>query len=164
MKWMSLMLLSCMLAMNCQNTADASGDLGNGNTPVADDLPAPADETAEISLNGVRHTLVHKYDCKGGTTGIGFAKVAFGEPTLFLHGVDLNATGNITIRSNTNPLAWHMDVDDVGGTWVTKAAGCSAAVVENTATTFALKAVACPIERASGEGTLSFRLRCTKGT
>ncbi len=163
MKWMSLIAFLGLLALNCQNTEDTSGDTGDGKTPAADDLPQPVNETAEMSLNGVRHTLTNKLNCKSSAAGIGFTMPGGGNPTLFLHGADLSATGNITIKTGSNPLAWHMDIDP--GPWGTQAAGCSATVVENSAI-FELKVIACDVKNQFGAetGKVSFRVRCTKGT
>jgi hypothetical protein len=165
MKWMSLILLSGFLAMGCQNSGDSTGDAGGDKTPVADDLPKPADETAELLLDGVRHTLPVKLDCKNGGVGIAFKKTATTNPTLNLHDVDLAATGSITVKTGGVTPAWSLDLDDTY-TWGTVAAGCPATVVENTATMFELKAIGCNLKDQNGTttGKASFRLRCTKGS
>jgi hypothetical protein len=167
MKWKSTIMFLAVLTLNCQNTAQNDQASGGDTPPVTDDLPQPADETVEMSLNGVRHTLVNKLDCKNGGIGIVFFKSATpGDllPTLFLHATDLAATGNIMINSASNPPAWHMDVDAADGSWVTEATGCAATVVENSATIFELKTVSCGIRRPGATGRVSFRVRCTKGT
>ncbi len=167
MKWMSLIVFSGLLTLNCQNAANSEQDNSGSNPPVADDLPQPANETVEMSLNGVRHTLVEKLDCKNGMNGIGFLKTATpgdSVPTLFLHGADLTATGNVLIKSGSNPVSWHLDIDSADGAWETTTAGCPATVLENSTTIFELKTVGCDIRRTGATGKVSFRVRCTKGT
>ncbi|MBX3721948.1 MAG: hypothetical protein KF713_08920 [Turneriella sp.] len=130
--------------------------------PAAEELPVPADETAELLLDGVRHTLPVKLDCKTGLLGLGFRKTAMDNPGIFIHNADLAATGEVTIKTGA---AWSLDLDDAV-TWGTTAAGCKGTVVENTATKFELKVNSCDLERQFGTGSAkaSFRLRCTKDT
>lgn len=166
MKWIGIWAISGALLLNCQNVTEGTDNGPGTPTPPAqepDDLPQPALDTVEMSLNGARFTLTNKINgCHPGD--IGFA-IPGGTPTLFLHGADLAATGNVLIKSGTPN--WHMDIDDNAGgaTWGTAAAGCNATVVENAGTTFELKAVGCDIKNQFGAqtGKVSFRVRCTKG-
>src|SRR4051812_35274083 len=110
----SLLLPSCDKKSNAQPdaavVADAAPDVPL-DAPVAE-LPAPALDTVEMKLNGTRFTLVNKEFCRTGTTGIGFERASDPNnsiPTLFLHVVDLSASGDIRIK-NGGP--WHMDIDD----------------------------------------------------
>lgn len=136
----------------------------------AAELPAPADDTVEMALNGQRYTLVRKEFCRDGTTGIGFELSDVPPdttPTLFLHNVDFTAMGTVLIKTGS---AWHMDIDfhraEVNAVFGTTPAGCNAMVVNNTATIIELSAVACSLKNQFGSetATVSFRVRCTKGT
>jgi hypothetical protein len=130
----------------------------------AEDLPAPATDTAELLLNDVRYTLRSKLFCNA-TAGVGFQRSTLPDestPTLFLHNVDFTATGDIVIMTNA---AWHLDMDDVGAVWGTTPDGCAAQIVESSTEVFELTALGCSIKNQFGPGTgsASFRLRCTKG-
>lgn len=170
MKWMSLILLFSLLALGCQNSADAggagdTGDSGGTKQPTPDDLPQPALDTVEMSLNGTRYTLTNKANgCIPGNPGdIGFSMPGFTSPTLFIHDADLNAQGNVTVRGGAG--AWHMDIDAVtpGGAWLPAGTGCTATVMENTATIFELKTSGCNILQGGvTTGKVSFRVRCRK--
>ncbi len=165
MKWMSLMAFLGLLALNCQNTGDATGDTGGEKTPVVDDLPQPALNTAEISLNGVRHTLTETTACRDGVGGITINMPGMQNPFLNIHNISFNVNGEVIIDTMSNPSSWNMDLD-ADRTWGTSAAGCRAIVGENSNAVFELKTIACNIKNQFGPetGKLSFRLRCTKGT
>jgi hypothetical protein len=171
---------ACLSVVNCDNAPkpqadasvpiDASIDVAVAIDAPADssgtDLPPPAVDTVEMKLNGVRATLVDKLFCRNGTTGIGFQHTAgSASPTLFLHVVDLSASGNILINLGT---PWHMDIDDQVGangiTWGATAQGCMATIVESSTTTFELTAQDCAIKNQFGSetGMVSFRVRCTR--
>jgi hypothetical protein len=147
------------------SSADAAND---AEAPIV--LPAPADDTVEMLLNGQRSTLVEKESCKNGTLGIGFRLTATSPESsreLSLHNVDFTATGTVLI-THGNGGAWHMDLDaDVGSgkhNYGTTDAGCNATVVENSATVMELQALDCNLKNQFGDETamVSFRVRCTK--
>jgi hypothetical protein len=166
----SLLLPSCDKKSNAQPdaavVADAAPDASVDAAVV--DLPAPAIDTVEMKLNGTRVTLVNPEFCRNGTTGIGFERTSDPQnstPTLFLHIVDLSASGDILIK-NGGP--WHMDIDDKSDTgslvWGAADPGCRATIVETTATVVELKATDCALKNQFGSqtGMVSFRVRCTR--
>lgn len=180
----SRLVPSLALALACCNDSDPTvADAGMTDAVVADaattasdaspdalvtppdDLPAPATDTVEMSLNGTRVTLVSKRFCRDGATGIGFEHTAEDPhlPTLFVHGIDFADPGPVVL---TVGGAWHVDIDDTIGVWGPTDEGCMATVVESSATVYELSAVACEIKNQFGPqtGTVSFRARCTKGT
>jgi hypothetical protein len=145
---------------------DAASDAAtDAAIDATDQLPAPEPDTVEMRLNGMSATLVRKEFCMDGNVGIGFehsADPGNSNPTLFLHQIDLSATGHVTIHQGT---PWHLDIDDTVGVWGATPAGCDAMVIANTATEFELQALDCAIATQFGTamtGVVSFRVRCTK--
>ena len=160
--------------VDAETPVDAPGDTGTPVDAASPDapivLPAPADNTVEMLLNGQRSTLVEKESCKNGNLGIGFRLSATSPESsreLSLHNVDFTATGTVLI-THGNGGAWHMDLDaDVGSgkhNYGTTDAGCNATVVENSATVIELQALDCNLKNQFGTETaiVSFRARCTK--
>lgn len=167
MKWISSILLAGVLVLNCQNSTDVTGDSARDNSPVKEDLPQPALDTAEISLNGQRHTLTNKLSCANGVAGIGLTSAGGANPTLFLEDVNFATQGNVTL---TSPGPWRLHFDPIGGgfPWEPQAGGCAATIVENSTTVFEMKASDCKIRIPPGgatnpaSGVGSLRVRCTK--
>jgi hypothetical protein len=134
--------------------------------PPETNLPAPALNSAELTLGGARHTLTHNLGCRQDGLGIRLQVAGVGLPAIILMKPDFSAAGPVLLETNQG---WSMMFDEnVAGAnvnWGTPV-GCQGWAIGNDPNFFELQVANCPLQdhptAPTRNTSVTFRLRCNR--